>query len=189
MRRRCHDECPAPSSQHGAGRTIGGVELDLARLKEMHPRLPLSIASAFEHRAAIALRRRQHEPGVTLAVAIESTTGSALLRWRPVPAGDEEQLDRHRITEDGAEAVALALVHVAQGWVGLRRLQRGESADWLLKDRDDRRIALEVSGVDGPHDSQRLADKLEQVIRATFADVKSACVVAFLTPAASLASA
>lgn len=165
------------------------VELDLGRLKEMHPRMPLATAGAFEHRAAIALQRRQHEPGASLAVTIEAEMSSANLQWQLVPSADQHQLDRHRVTEDGAEGVALALVHVARGWVGLRRLQRGESADWLLHDRQDRRIALEVSGLDGSLDLQRLNEKLGQVRGSTSAEIKFACVVAFLSPAATLARA
>jgi len=86
-----------------------------------------------------------------------------------------------------AEAVALALVHIALGWVVRRRLQRGESADWLLKDPLARLVALEVSGVDEHEDPHRLRKKLNQVRRATVARQKAACVVELLAPRAALA--
>jgi hypothetical protein len=45
--------------------------------------------------------------------------------------------------------VALALVYVSRSWMVLRRLQREEHADWLLRETTSRRlVALEVSGTD-----------------------------------------
>ena len=69
---------------------------------------------------------------------------------------------------------------------GTRRLQRGEHADWLLKDPSDRLVALEVSGIDGFRDAGRLDEKVKQVCRVTFVSVRSACVVAFEPPAVDL---
>jgi len=57
-------------------------------------------------------------------------------------------LDANVVTELGAEALALALVHETRGWVVRRRLQRGEFADWLLDAPDGKVVALEVSGTD-----------------------------------------
>lgn len=42
---------------------------------------------------------------------------------------DSAQLDFDRVTEDAAEAIALAMVYVSNGWVVRRRLQRGENTD------------------------------------------------------------
>lgn len=105
------------------------MRLDLMELKSMHPLLPASTALEYGHRAAVGLGRHLHVSGVALATLIENKDRDASLHWVLAPAGDVEQLDHNRITEDAAEAVALALVHVAQGWVVRRRLQRGESAN------------------------------------------------------------
>jgi hypothetical protein len=165
------------------------MRLDLMELKNMHPLLPASTAAEYGHRAAIGLARHRHETGIAMATLIERETGEASLHWLGPPAGDTEQLDWNRITEDAAEAVALTLVHVARGWVVRRRLQRGESGDWLLKDSEARLVALEVSGVDEGDLSDRLRVKLEQVRRATIAKQRVACVVGLSVPQAYLETA
>lgn len=175
-------------------RQVGGgydraMKLDLMQLKTMHPLLPASTAAEYGYRAAAGLERHDHEPGVDLATLIENAEHKASLHWTRSPAGGVEQLDRHRITEDAAEAVALALVHVALGWIVRRRLQRGESADWLLWDSKARLVALEVSGVDKGSDSERLRLKIEQARRATVANRRAACVVELSTPRATVAKA
>ena len=157
------------------------------QLRTMHPLLAAATAAEYAHRAAVGLGRHRHGPGVSLATLIENEAGDASLHWVRAAAGDLLQLDRLRITEDAAEAVALALVHVALGWVVRRRLQRGEAADWLLKDPLARLVALEVSGVDEREDPHRLRKKLKQVQRATVARRKAACVVELMAPRAALA--
>lgn len=162
------------------------------QLKSMHPLLPASTAAEYGHRAAVGLEGHRHETGVALVTLIESEACEASLHWVHSPFGDAEQLDRHRITEDAAEAITLALVHVARGWVVRRRLQRGESGDWLLQDPEARLVALEISGVDGGDEREhldRLRIKLEQVRRATVANQRAACVVGLSTPRATIAAA
>lgn len=159
------------------------------KLKGMHPLLPASTAIEYGHRAAVGLERHRHEPGVALATLIESVGYEATLQWVSSPSRDVEQLDKHRITEDAAEAIALALVHVARGWVVRRRLQRGESADWLLQDPEARLVALEISGIDQGTDSDRLRIKLEQVRRATIANQRATCIVELSAPRATVAMA
>jgi hypothetical protein len=168
------------------------MRLDLMQLKNMHPLLPALTAAEYAHRAAVGLERHLHESGVALALLVENAALEASLHWISSPASDVEQLDRHQITEDAAEAVALALVHVRRGWVVRRRLQRGESADWLLQDTEARLVALEISGIDEGDESDgsdRLRIKLEQVRRATIANQRAACVVELSTPRAQMATA
>jgi len=92
-----------------------------------------------------------------------------------------EVFDRHRVTEDGAEAVALAYTHARDGWVVKRRLQRGESADWLLR-RETGWLALEVSGTDAGDAAVRLEAKKQQVGLCTLPVERLAVVVAFNAP-------
>lgn len=162
------------------------VELDLMALKTMHPLLPLSTALEYAHRAGIGLERHGHAPGVLLATRFDRESRDATLRWLSPPAGDANQLDRLRVTEDAAEAIALALVHGARRWVVRRRLQRGESADWLLHDPEAELIALEVSGVGTDQDPQRLRKKLDQVSRSKIARQRAACVVELPAPSATV---
>jgi hypothetical protein len=165
------------------------VDLDLMDLKRMHPLLPATTATEYGHRAAIGLERHRHAPGVVLSTRFDREKGSAHLHWTSPPPGGSEQLDRHRVTEDAAEAIALVLVHEARGWVVRRRLQRGESADWLLHDAEARPVALEVSGIGEQDDPRRLRSKLEQVRGATVARRRVACVVELRLPRATVATA
>jgi hypothetical protein len=120
-----------------------------------------------------------------MPAALEDKLVDTTLRWSPAGAQDREQLDHHRVTEDAAEAITLALVYSAYGWVVRRRMQRGESADWLMVDPGGRGIALEISGMDSGDHVRRLREKLAQVHTARFAS-RAACVVVLRTPEAAL---
>lgn len=103
--------------------------------------------------------------------------------------GEGALLDYIRVTEDAAEAITLALVSVARGWVVRRRLQRGEFADWLLMDQDNNSIALEISGVDTVDvGTRRLRQKVEQVRQSRDVNVRAACVVELRPPRSRLAT-
>src|SRR4051812_9392374 len=115
----------------------------------MHPLLPATTAAEYVHRSAIALQRRRHKPGVDMTLVIEEEANRrAALDWEVTDLAAGLQLDRHRVTEDGAEAVTLVLVSVAQQWTIEKRLQRWQSADWLLTSPGGGRVALEISGID-----------------------------------------
>lgn len=166
------------------------MELDLNSLSAMHPRLGLSTALEYGYRVAIGLGRNGHSPAVNLAVSLDGHRQQGHLNWLAAPDGADAQLDFHRITEDTAEAVALALVHVSKGWVVERRLQRREFGDWRLTDADGNHIALEVSGVDKVDTGQRrLKEKLKQVERCRTTGAKVACVVELAPPRSRLKTA
>lgn len=97
----------------------------------MHPRLPTDLALVMVGRAALALERNAHTPGVRLSLDLERVLSSGLLSWPGADLNKIDQHDHNRITEDGAEAVALALVHGHRAWRVIRRMQREEHADWL----------------------------------------------------------
>lgn len=162
------------------------MKLDLERLQYVHPLLPVSTAAERVQCAAIALQRR-HAPGVAAGIKLPAESHQAVLFWNERPVAEAQQLDHQRTTEDGAEGVALSLVHAARGWVVVRRLQRGEHADWLLRETTTRRlIALEVSGTDEGDGHARMAVKLAQVAESRAARTRAACVVGFLEPQAAL---
>ncbi len=145
------------------------MRLDLAQLKRMHPLLPATTAAEYCHRAGLGLERHGHIPGKGMAANLDGEHCETTLAWTDVGRGGEQQLDRHRITEDAAEAVSLALVSVAFGWTVRRRLQRGESADWLLLDSESSLVALEIGGLDTADGGRRLREKLSQAEAATVA--------------------
>ncbi len=134
------------------------MRLDLTSLHELHPRLSLWQAFAYEQHAARGLERHGDSPGAALATRLDGTPGDASLHWSQSGPSGSRQLDRHRITEEAAEAISLALVGVGLGWTVHRRMQRGECGDWILHNRDERRVALEFSGVDRGSCARRLRE-------------------------------
>jgi hypothetical protein len=142
------------------------VDLDLAALREMHPVLPFDVALVMVGRAALALERNAHRPGVGLSLDLERILSRALLSWPAAELNHIDQHDHNRITEEGAEVVALVLAHRYRSWQLVRRMQRGDRADWLLADLRDgvqQEVALEISGVDRGSIMARLSEKLSQV--------------------------
>lgn len=157
----------------------------------MHPRLPVDLAFLLVTRAALGFGRNGHASGVGIGFDIQRVPSEGLLAWPGADLGEIEQHDSKRITEDGAEAVALALVHAYGGWRVVRRLQQGENADWLLEGSGSgkrRVVALEVSGVDRGSIAGCLRDKLIQVAKCREVDQRWAGVVGFEKPNAALHS-
>jgi hypothetical protein len=164
------------------------MQMDLTGLRDMHLLLSRTAAAQYAHHAALGLQRKQHPPGVGMPVWLDDQQHWSTLHWKPVPEDDAAQIDAHRITEDAAEAIALALAGAGKGWVLRRRLQRGEFADWLLIDAELGLVALEISGVDAVDPGQRrLREKLTQVARCTVAGKRAACVVELGPPQPRLA--
>jgi hypothetical protein len=140
-------------------------------------------------RAALALERNAHKPGVSLSLDLERILSRALLSWPAAELSNIDQHDHNRITEEGAEVVALVLAHRYRSWQVVRRMQRGDHADWLLADvREgaEQEVALEISGIDRGSITARLSEKLSQVGKNTDADQRWACVVGFEEPMAAL---
>jgi len=169
------------------------VLLDLAQLQEMHPKLPGDVALLLVTRAGLGLQRNGHRPGVGVSLDLDRVPSRGSLAWPDADMAKLEQHDRDRVTEDGAEAVALAAVHRARGWRVVRRLQRRHHADWLLEQEqpgEERRLraALEVSGVGRGGVATRLREKLAQVANSPDVDERWAGVVGFEEPEVALHS-
>ena len=170
---------------------LQGVDIDLARLREMHTRLPIDLALVMVGRAALALERNNHASGIHFSQDVERVVSNGLLSWPGADLGTMDQHDHNRITEESAEAVALALAHRHRTWHVIRRMQREEHADWLLEDsgKGGRQVvALEVSGVDRGSIAALLSVKLAQVAKSIDVDQRWAGVVGFEQPVAALHS-
>lgn len=155
----------------------------------MHPRLPARTALAYEHCARTGLHRHGHASGIRITFSFDNVSVSGTLFWTEDPTSEPAQLDFHRVTEDAAEAITLACVYVSNGWVIRRRLQRGESADWLMVDRNNELVALEISGVNTVDSGKRrLLEKLNQVGRSQAAPTRAAGVIELRPPRARLAT-
>jgi hypothetical protein len=132
---------------------------------------------------ALALEREQHSTPTKAVVDHDGSKGFAMIEWLPPPRVRTllKQLDANRVTEDGAEAVALAYVHARAGWVVKRRLQREECADWLLE-KEGARMAIEVAGTRKGDPFARLKAKQRQISGCVLPADRLAIVVAFDTP-------
>lgn len=167
---------------------ISNVHIDLGQLREMHTKLPTDLALSMFGQAAMALERNGHVSGVRISLDLEQAVTEGSISWPHVDMSKIDQHDHNRLTECGAEAVALALAHLYRAWRIVRRMQRRESADWLLEDERGNEIALEVSGVDRGSVTARLSEKLKQVARNADIDERWAGVVGFEEPTAVLRS-
>ena len=92
-----------------------GVDLQLNLLHEMHPLSSQTTAREYAHRAAVGLARHGHVSGVRLEAHFDGQDESHSLRWRDKQEDGDTHLDFNRVTEDAAEAIALALVHAVKG--------------------------------------------------------------------------
>jgi hypothetical protein len=165
------------------------MDLDLRRLRDMHPLLAVNTALEYAYRAAIGLGRHGHVPGASWKASLDDDNHEGNLQCSTAEPDEGRQLDYIRVTEDAAEAIILALVSVARGWVVRRRLQRGEFADWLVADKDNNFVALEVSGIDVVDvGKRRLREKVAQVRQSVAAPRKAACVVELGPPRFRLAT-
>lgn len=91
---------------------------DLHALCGVHP----ESVGPLVFRAAVALQRR-HRPGVNLSCEVQNRPSKEELRWRERDQQAEAHEDFNRSTEEGAEAIALALSGARYGWRVERRLQ------------------------------------------------------------------
>ncbi len=154
--------------------------MNLDELRALHPALhfcPIDYAAS----AALALQIAGHDSGVDLNV---NGGEKETLEWgaRPVHGA---AWDPVRLSEDGAEGIALRWVHHDGAWTVSRRMRRGEHADWLLRFGESYR-AMEVSGTTASVEARsRLSKKLAQVQRCQLPVERMAVVVSFQEPALS----
>jgi len=106
------------------------------------------------------------------------------LKWQSRPATLPEMEDFNRATEEGAEALALALAGRC-GWRVKRRLQsrRSEGADWLMTS-GTANLILEVGGTDEGDLDALHGRKVNQAKNASWprGTLRAACVVRFVEP-------
>lgn len=141
------------------------------------------------HRAAVALERR-HRPGVHLTGTVRGATFDEEIRWRLRTPDAAAYEDINRVTEEGAEAISLALACSKSNWRIERRLQArlSEGADWLMIDPTGTTIVLEIGGTDEQDLEALLARKIKQARSSLFSarGTPAACVVRFLEPSVKL---
>jgi hypothetical protein len=156
------------------------MRLALQDLCTVHPALlehPVDLSQC----GGLVIQRARHTSPVVAGIDHDGLAGTAEIEWQLQDLTLLEVLDHHRLTEDGAEAVALAYANAKAGWVVERRLQRGDSADWLMRSVAGL-LALEVSGTAAGDPFVRMSEKKRQVARCTLPVQLLAIVVAFDRP-------
>jgi hypothetical protein len=156
------------------------MKLSLHELLSVHVALrghPIDYARS----GALALTRAGHVSPIPTETEHDGRSGVAEIEWSGTDTMILGVVDEHRITEDGAEAVALAYAHSVGRWLVKRRIRRGEYADWLLQ-IEGRSLALEVSGTTTDDVRGRLQEKKSQVARCTLPATRMAVVVGFRRP-------
>jgi len=138
-------------------------------------------------KAARALQRAGHRPGVELPVVMKATEKCCELQWVEYSPPTKKSIDDDtNVTEYAGMAMALAIVHTLypeSEWDFMRRTVRGEFADIVLVDRDGEEFFVEASAAQD-QDPSRLAKKRAQ-LRKCAASFKAACVTEFGPPRAA----
>lgn len=132
--------------------------------------------------AGLALQRSGHRSPTPAEISHNAQKSTDAIEWTNQDLAALNVIDTNRLTEDGAEGIALCYAHSIGGWIVKRRLERGESADWLLQN-GSRYLALEVSGLIKGDCARRLKEKKAQVARCGLPVERLAVVVAFDRPA------
>src|SRR5437588_3923617 len=118
------------------------MRLVLHDLCSLHPALRGYPIDLFKY-GGLALESAGHASPARTGIDHDGVGATAEIEWLTQGLALLDVLDKNRVTEDGAEAIALSYAHSNAGWVVKRRLQRGESADWLLRSEAGW-LALEV---------------------------------------------
>ncbi|MBK9264458.1 MAG: hypothetical protein IPM54_32240 [Polyangiaceae bacterium] len=109
------------------------------------------------------------------------------LKWKEIPLQLAQMEDFNRVTEEGAEALALALTGRRGGWKVKRRLQSrlSEGADWLIGS-GGQNVIVEVGGTDEGDLEMLYKRKVTQAQGASWpkGTARAACVVRFVEPKA-----
>jgi hypothetical protein len=112
----------------------------------MHTKLPTDLALHMVGQAAMALERNGHAPGVPISLDLERVLSIGSLSWPHVDMSVIDKHDHNRITEDGAEAVALTLAHRHKAWRIVRRMQDAKTRTRFLKMFEEMRLLSRLVG-------------------------------------------
>jgi hypothetical protein len=125
------------------------------------------------------------EPGVSLTGTVLGQRLHETLKWKERSADLAPMEDFNRSTEEGAEALGLALAGRRCGWRVKRRLQSrlSEGVDWLMV-RGTRHVVVEVGGTDEGDLEVLYKRKVSQAQAASWpkGTARAACVVRFVEP-------
>lgn len=165
--------------------------LVLASISHGHPGLTPEKAAALVQAAAVCLHENGHRSGVELSVVASPPHTHALEFESPTARARRAHADLQEATEDGAVAVAIAVVTRVTKHRVVLRARKGTGFDWWLGPRAGMFEArLEVSGIlSGPGKvSVRVQEKLKQMTPTDDGGLPGyAAVVEFSTPQAVIA--
>ena len=162
----------------------------LSSLADGHHGLSRTKADALVEAATVCLDHHRHASGVSLMVSGSHTASHALEFSAPSQKARKSNADLQEAVEDGATAIAIAVVARLTQYRVVERSVKTTGIDWWLGREDGVFEArLEVSGIiKGPKKIQsRVEQKLEQMTRSDATGLPGyAAVVEFSTPEARI---
>ncbi|WP_266215483.1 hypothetical protein [Paraliomyxa miuraensis] len=163
----------------------------LSALAEGQFGLSKAKADALVEAAEVCLHHNEHRNGVRLQISGRSSASHTLEFSSPSKAALRANADLREAVEDGATAVAIAVVTRTTDYRVVERSFRTTGIDWWLGRQDGVFEArLEVSGIlKGPHRvGSRVQEKLEQMQQSDATGRPGyAAVVEFSAPEARIA--
>lgn len=162
------------------------AQFDVATLRRLHPALLKAVADHLALGARVALSRRYESP-CELVVDVEGREARIAMQWKRVRRTHVAMVDQARATEDGAEAVALGIIHLELGCTLVRRTPRGDRTDWLIRDlHTGEELVLEVAGIDSGSVRSLARVKAQQAALSPEGLAGIACAVRFDGPTATV---
>lgn len=162
--------------------------LVLASITKGHPGLTSEKASALVQAAAVCLHENGHRSGLALQVIASPPSKHALEFDPPTAQARRANADLQEATEDGAMAVAIAVITRITKHRVVLRSRKGTGFDWWLGPSPGVFEArLEISGIlNGPGEvSGRVKEKLKQMTPTDAGGLPGyAAVIEFGTPQA-----
>jgi len=178
------------------------IDLYLEQLHEQHPNLTQEICAFYAQACIVAFTKSGHTNGTPLQV-IENTSKNYRVRWSTQDAVNEAGWRSiNVVTEFGAIAIAMLLVHAETDFMVIRQSNIGTGVDYYLASKPTETTdgavknfladvaRLEVSGIfkeEGTNIVQnRLALKRKQVSKSNASGLPTMiCIVEFSVPKAS----
>ena len=162
--------------------------LVLASIAKAHPGLTPEKAAALVQAATVCLNKNGHRSGVALKVVASPPCTHALEFDSPTAQAKRANADLQEATEDGAMAVAIAVVTRVTKHRAVLRSWKKTGVDWWLGPKAGVFEArLEVSGIlnDPSEVSRRVKQKLKQMTPTDAGGLPGyAAVIEFGTPQA-----
>lgn len=162
--------------------------LPFNNLAERHPGVTQALGASYTEAACVCLDRHHTSPA-DFSIEVSNAATVALAQWQVTDARTRGAwANETDATANGAYAIAIAAIELAQGMVAIQRAETLTGADYYIAPVDESAedleswLRLEVSGIDRGTDAmirQRLGEKVAQALRGASNLPAFAAVVGF----------